>query len=233
MGGSNNLKYYEESSIVSFNTNYATGDLYANGLEVNVDSGGGRYFVGLESGVLGNVYTLTNKMKGKNPIFGKPTFDYPAGSPSAPFHAGGTAPLVNPSSIQFIEDYYLFSATGEARGSVFGSGGSGIGTDSTFIWPYAINARVHFAVQTLLDYEPSLCGTWSIEIVRVTGVTLSVPLKYSLNYNKLGYDYFSPSTFCCIDQPPQGEHTYKIRLSSNVTSGLVALTGVKLVIHEI
>ncbi len=224
MSGSNNFKYYEESSVVSFNTNYATGDLYAAGLEIDVNSTGSRSLVGLEGNLLSNVYTLTNKMTGKDPIFGVATYSAVSAMASASLvHTGGTVPSVNPTP--------LMLATGQPL--VFGTGGSGVGTDSTFYWQYTASDRYSFGVQSLLNYEPSLSGTWKIEIVRTSNSVLSVPFQFSANYNKFGYDYFSPTSFCFIDQPGNGSHNYKIRLSSSVTSGQIALVGVKLIFREI
>lgn len=222
MSGSNNFKYYEESSVVSFNTNYATGDLYAAGLEIDVNSTGSRSLVGLEGNLLSNVYTLTNKMTGKDPIFGVATYSAVSAMASASLvHTGGTVPSVNPTP--------LMLATGQPL--VFGTGGSGVGTDSTFYWQYEIDERAFLSVQSLLRVGSS--GEYGLDILRTTNSVTTTSFQYTRGFKTLGTISFPLDNFSFIEQPAVGTHVYKVQLRSDVTTGKIDLGSVKLVAYEI
>ncbi len=226
MGGSIKLSSFKESSVVSFGTNYATGNVDATGLTVTISTSGNNVFVGLVGS--GNSYVSTDctLLKGSDPTFVVTSSVFNISYNALPniVHTGGTVPSVVP---------FVLAGSSEVA---FGGGGSGVGTDSTFYWQpgggiSGGGERTQISVRNLLTIGSS--GEYGLDILRTTSAVTTTPFQYTRGFKTLNTDYFSPRQFYFIDNPVAGVHVYKVQLRSNVTTGKIDLGSVKLIAYEL
>ncbi len=225
MSGSVKLYSYKESSVVSFGTNYATGSIDATGLTVTISTSGGRVFVGVMAGANSYASTDCTVLKGSDPVFVVTSYTFPVGAQSQNIvNNGGTVPISLPTVAR------LHSGS-DYKAAVSASGGSGIGTDSTFYWQYEIDERAFLSVQSLLRVGSS--GEYGLDILRTTNSVTTTSFQYTRGFKTLGTISFPLDNFSFIEQPAVGTHVYKVQLRSDVTTGKIDLGSVKLVAYEI